>query len=331
MFKKIFLFSLILYRISYSYVIRSNIIYRECTIPSNKVLNIIFNNNICNNDISQFDLFGFNSCDTKKNAIIKGINLWIKNTDRISVNFNSKLYETNFINITIKYKDTGNSVAMAQRYCLKTLLEGHIFINKNKCFYPDNNLCHMSNILLVFLLIFILFIHIFFIIVLVFRLKMTQYSGYLFTFLTSSVIASASLYIIYKCNTCSPLKTTIAHEFGHILGFAHPDEHYYYNYNSYYKNCKVIKNLDKKYDINSIMNSADIRIKNGLTLNDKLGLYDLYPSCKYSNNIYNNNSEILHNDNIVFFSSFIGYLCIFPLIIIYLLVYRKFFTPTMPV
>ena len=47
------------------------------------------------------------------------------------------------------------------------------------------------------------------------------------------------------------------------------------------------------------MISKDIRNKMILTLNDKLGLYDLYPSCKYTDTIYSN-FETFHKIMCVF-------------------------------
>lgn len=102
------------------------------------------------------------------------------------------------------------------------------------------------------------------------------------------------IYILINCNKCISMKNVIGHEMGHILGFGHPDKNYYLNWNGYIKNCLVEKKINMNFDLDSIMlsNSNILRVIKSISKNDKLGLYDLYPSCNYSNNIYTNFENI---------------------------------------
>ena len=69
---------------------------------------------------------------------------------------------------------------------------------------------------------------------------------------------------------------------------------YYLNWLGFIKDCVVKKKININYDSESIMlsNSNDLRIIKSISENDKLGLYDLYPSCNYKNNIFTNFKNI---------------------------------------
>lgn len=318
MISKNIIFCLIIFTYVHSYVLRSKINGNLCKIDIDKsVFNIIYDDNFCNNDISQSDLFSFNDCNSKKEEINKGIELWSKNTNKIKVNYNSDIYKENFINITIKNKEiSSGTVAEAHRLCQTKLQYGSIHLNKNKCFYPDNFFCILNNILLIFVILLFILLNISFLTCIIIQYKFEKLTGYVILLSTIFFICLSSFYVIYKCNVCSPLKITTAHEFGHILGFSHPDQHDYFNLVGKYENCKVInKIINKNYDKNSIMLSIDIKKNTGISLNDKIGLYDLYPSCKFSNAIYTN-FKSFNKNNYIFFSILFGYISILPIIIL---------------
>ena len=113
------------------------------------------------------------------------------------------------------------------------------------------------------------------------------------------------IYIHINCTKCISIKNVIAHEIGHILGFDHPDQYKSMNWVGYLNNCVVEKKINNNYDIESIMISISdfLRFNKGISYNDKLGLYDLYPNCNYNNlegdmyeDVYDN-FQYIHNDN----------------------------------
>ena len=73
-----------------------------------------------------------------------------------------------------------------------------------------------------------------------------------------------------------------------------------------------------------ISTSNLLRFNKGISYNDKLGLYDLYPSCNYNNiegDIYGDlydNFEYIHNDNyniLLLLVFYIGISIVIPIII----------------
>ena len=92
-----------------------------------------------------------------------------------------------------------------------------------------------------------------------------------------------SIFVIINCDRCNSFKNVVAHEFGHILGFAHPDQYFYLNWRGTYKNCILSKYIDNNYDKKSIMISVDtnLRYKTEISSNDLLGMTELYPDCAY--------------------------------------------------
>ena len=114
------------------------------------------------------------------------------------------------------------------------------------------------------------------------------------------------------------LKTTIC-EFGHIIGFEH-SQHYYYNLKSSYDKCKINKIIDQQYDKKSIMISTYNRRIIHLSHDDKLGLYDLYPSCNFNTSIYNNFEPF--NKNNEFF--FIIYTIFIVLTVLFIFIYKLY-------
>ena len=215
-------------------------------------------------------------------------------------------------------KIASDNVAHANRICNKKLENGNIVLN-NKCFYPDNFICISENFeLLCLFLLFLLFYSLLNII------SLTKFelwdNNFILTLITIKffIYLVTFLYLLFKCNNCYSLKTTISHEFGHIIGFEHPDQHYYYNYKSSYNKCKITKEIDQQYDKKSIMISTYNRRIIQLSLDDKLGLYDLYPSCNFNTSIYNNFEPF--NINNEFF--FIIYTIFVVLTVIFIFMYK---------
>ena len=297
MYKNIFLLFIFFINCIYGYVIRSEVNGNKCNIDFNKY-NIIlhFNKNICNElRFNKYDIFKFNNCDLFKNEVKKGIYMWTKNNDVLKVYFNNtnKIIKNKAnINVNIKWSSISkNTVASAERNCNKRLVEGNIILNKNVCFYPEITLCLYSNIVIILISFIILLLHMFLFILVDIIGKFNHYYINLLCIIPFFIIdVCFIMYININCNECNFLKNVIAHEFGHILDFGHPDKKYYLNWDGTIDNCIIKKYINTNYDTKSIMTSlsSDLRSLETISSNDKLGLYDLYPSCNYHNNIYNN-------------------------------------------
>lgn len=279
------------------YTLRSEELGRECKIDFNKSeLFIEIDKNICKElEYSELNLFKFNNCVSLKNYIMNGIELWSKNNDNIKINY-EKNKNRKQIKIKVKFKNLiSKTVAEAYRTCdTNNLINGGIWINRKKCYYPDNLFCVYNNFLfIIFFVLGILFHNLYFIIVIdILKLKNIYKIGIGIFTITINIIIDFGLliYIHINCNKCVPMKNVIGHEMGHILGFGHPDKNYYFNWDGYIKNCLIEKKRNILYDAGSIMlsNSNILRVMKSISYNDKLGLYDLYPSCSYSSEIYTN-------------------------------------------
>ena len=295
-----FIFCLFLFFLSVinGYTLRSEELGRECKIDFKKSeLFIEIDKNICKElEYSELNLFKFNNCESFKKYIKKGIELWSKNNDNIKINY-EKNNNTKQIKIEVKFKNLiSTTVAEAYRTCdTNKLLDGGIWINRKKCYYPDNLFCVYNNFLfIIFFVLGILFHSLYFIIMIdILKLKEICKIGIGIIIITL-IDFGLLIYILINCNKCISMKNVIGHEMGHILGFGHPDKNYYLNWNGYIKNCLVEKKINMNFDLDSIMlsNSNILRVIKSISKNDKLGLYDLYPSCNYSNNIYTNFENI---------------------------------------
>ena len=295
-----FIFYLFLFFLSIinGYTLRSEELGRECKIDFKKSeLFIEIDKNICKElEYSELNLFKFNNCESFKKYIKKGIELWSKNNDNIKINY-EKNNNTKQIKIEVKFKNLiSTTVAEAYRTCdTNKLLDGEIWINKKKCYYPDNLFCVYNNFLfIIFFVLGILFHSLYFIIMIdILKLKEICKIGIGIIIITL-IDFGLLIYILINCNKCISMKNVIGHEMGHILGFGHPDKNYYLNWNGYIKNCLVEKKINMNFDLDSIMlsNSNILRAIKSISKNDKLGLYDLYPSCNYSSNIYTNFENI---------------------------------------
>ena len=280
------------------YILRSEELGRECKINfKKKELFIEIDKNICGElEYSELNLFKFNNCISFKKYIKKGIELWSKNNDNIKINY-EKNNNTKQIKIEIKFKNlSGKTVGTAHRICdKKNLIEGNIDINRKKCYYPDNLFCTYNNVLFILLFVIGILFHSLYFIIIMDILKIEEvykpFCGVLFITIIDFILL---IYIHINCIDCVSIKTIIGHEMGHILGFGHPDKNYYLNWDGYIKNCVVKKNINMNFDEGSIMLSNSNNLKNikSISKNDKLGLYDLYPSCNYRNDIYSNFKNI---------------------------------------
>ena len=280
------------------YTLRSEELGRECKIDFKKSeLFIEIDKNICKElEYSELNLFKFNNCESFKKYIKKGIELWSKNNDNIKINY-EKNNNRKQIKIKIKFKNLiSTTVAEAYRTCdTNKLLDGGIWINRKKCYYPDNLFCTYNNFLfIIFFVLGTIFHNLYFIIMIdILKLKEICKIGIGIIIITL-IDFGLLIYILINCNKCISMKNVIGHEMGHILGFGHPDKNYYLNWNGYIKNCLVEKKINVNFDLDSIMlsNSNILRVIKSISKNDKLGLYDLYPSCNYSSNIYTNFENI---------------------------------------
>lgn len=295
-----FIFYLFLFFLSIinGYTLRSEELGRECKIDFKKSeLFIEIDKNICKElEYSELNLFKFNNCESFKKYIKKGIELWSKNNDNIKINY-EKNNNRKQIKIKIKFKNLiSTTVAEAYRTCdTNKLLDGGIWINRKKCYYPDNLFCTYNNFLfIIFFVLGTIFHNLYFIIMIdILKLKEICKIGIGIIIITL-IDFGLLIYILINCNKCISMKNVIGHEMGHILGFGHPDKNYYLNWNGYIKNCLVEKKINVNFDLDSIMlsNSNILRVIKSISKNDKLGLYDLYPSCNYSSNIYTNFENI---------------------------------------
>ena len=295
-----FIFCLFLFFLSVinGYTLRSEELGRECKIDFKKSeLFIEIDKNICKElEYSELNLFKFNNCESFKKYIKKGIELWSKNNDNIKINY-EKNNNTKQIKIEVKFKNLiGTTVAKAYRTCdKKKLIEGEILINKKKCYYPDNLFCVYNDFLFIIFFVLGTVFHSLYFIIMIDILKLKEIGKIGIGIIIITLIDFGLLiYILINCNKCISMKNVIGHEMGHILGFGHPDKNYYLNWNGYIKNCLVEKKINMNFDLDSIMlsNSNILRAIKSISKNDKLGLYDLYPSCNYSNNIYTNFENI---------------------------------------
>lgn len=295
-----FIFYLFLFFLSIinGYTLRSEELGRECKIDFKKSeLFIEIDKNICKElEYSELNLFKFNNCESFKKYIKKGIELWSKNNDNIKINY-EKNNNTKQIKIEVKFKNLiGTTVAKAYRTCdKKKLIEGEILINKKKCYYPDNLFCVYNDFLFIIFFVLGTVFHSLYFIIMIDILKLKEIGKIGIGIIIITLIDFGLLiYILINCNKCISMKNVIGHEMGHILGFGHPDKNYYLNWNGYIKNCLVEKKINMNFDLDSIMlsNSNILRAIKSISKNDKLGLYDLYPSCNYSSNIYTNFENI---------------------------------------
>lgn len=295
-----FIFYLFLFFLSIinGYTLRSEELGRECKIDFKKSeLFIEIDKNICKElEYSELNLFKFNNCESFKKYIKKGIELWSKNNDNIKINY-EKNNNTKQIKIEVKFKNLiGTTVAKAYRTCdKKKLIEGEILINKKKCYYPDNLFCVYNDFLFIIFFVLGTVFHSLYFIIMIDILKLKEIGKIGIGIIIITLIDFGLLiYILINCNKCISMKNVIGHEMGHILGFGHPDKNYYLNWNGYIKNCLVEKKINMNFDLDSIMlsNSNILRVIKSISKNDKLGLYDLYPSCNYSSNIYTNFENI---------------------------------------
>jgi hypothetical protein len=298
--KTYFIFYLFLFFLSTinGYILLSEELGRECKIDFKKSeLFIEIDKNICKElEYSELNLFKFNNCESFKKYIKKGIELWSKNNDNIKINY-KKNNNTKQIKIEVKFKNLiDTTVAKAYRTCdKKKLIEGEIWINKKKCYYPDNLFCVYNDFLFIIFFVLGTVFHSLYFIIMIDILKLKEIGKIGIGIIIITLIDFGLLiYILINCNKCTSMKNIIGHEMGHILGFGHPDKNYYLNWNGYIKNCLVKKKINMNFDLNSIMlsNSNILREIKSISKNDKLGLYDLYPSCNYSSNIYTNFENI---------------------------------------
>ena len=291
-----FIFCLFLFflNIINGYTLRSEELGRECKIDFKKSeLFIEIDKNICKElEYSELNLFRFNNCESFKKYIREGIELWSKNNDNIKINY-EKNKNRKQIKIEVKFKNLIiTSVAEAYRTCdTNKLIDGGIWINREKCYYPDNLFCVYNNFLFIIFFVLGTLFHSVYFIIMIDILKLKEISKVGIGIITITIIDFGLLiYILTNCTKCISMKNVIGHEMGHILGFGHPDKNYYLNWEGYIKNCLIEKKRNMVYDAESIMlsNSNILRVIKGISDNDKLGLYDLYPSCSYSSKIYTN-------------------------------------------
>ena len=280
------------------YILRSDELKRKCIIDfKNKELFIEIDKNICDElEYNELNLFKFNSCTSFKKYIKEGIELWSRNNDNIKINYKENKNRKQ-IKIELKFKNLiSTTVAKAYRTCDKEkLIDGYIGINKKKCYYPDNLFCVYNNFLFILLFVLGILFHNLYFIKMIDILKLNAIYKIGFGIITIIIIDfSLLISILTNCTKCSSIKNVIGHEMGHILGFGHPDKNYYLNWEGYIKNCIVKKIINMDYDTKSIMLSDNniLRSIKNISEKDKLGLYDLYPSCKYSHNIYTNFKNI---------------------------------------
>ncbi len=295
-----FIFCLFLFFLTIinGYTLRSEELDRECKIDFKKSeLFIEIDKNICKElEYSELNLFRFNNCESFKKYIREGIELWSKNNDNIKINY-EKNKNRKQIKIEVKFKNLiSTTVAEAYRTCdIKKLIDGGIWINRKKCYYPDNLFCTYNNFLfIIFFVLGTLFHNLYFIMMIdILKLKEISKVGIVLVIITI-IDFGLLIYIVTNCTKCISMKNVIGHEMGHILGFGHPDKNYYLNWEGYVKNCVIEKKINKNYDLESIMlsDSNILRLIKSISENDKLGLYDLYPSCKYSSDIYTNFKNI---------------------------------------
>lgn len=276
------------------YTLRSEELGRKCKIDFKKnELFIEIDKNICKElGYSELNLFKFNNCESLKKYIREGIELWSKNNDNIKINY-EKNKNKKQIKIKVKFKNLiSTTVAEAYRTCdTKNLIDGGIWINRKKCYYPDNLFCVYNNFLFIIFFVLGTLFHSLYFIIMIDILKLKEISKIGIGIVTITIIDFVLLiYIVTNCTKCISIKNVIGHEMGHILGFGHPDKNYYLNWEGYIKNCMIDKKKNMVYDVESIMlsNSKILRVIKGISDNDKLGLYDLYPSCNYSSEIYTN-------------------------------------------
>lgn len=312
---KILCLFIFLINFSESYVLRKQITGIECYI--NKPLLVNIDNSFCNLDFNYINPFKFNDCNSIKIEIKNGLKMWYKNNNNIKVDFYTKnKNKKNYIPLDISAKNLfGNIIGKTDRYCNRDkLINTQINLDTKKCFYPDSYLCSIKTFYLILILFAITGIHLFIPIVYDFPKIFFYFTIFIVIF---EVILS--ILIIIQCEKCTPLKGAIAHEFGHVLGFSHPDEDYYFNWIAKYDKKKCIiseKVINRNYDINSIMISKDtnFRFLSYISDNDKLGLYDLYPSCK---NIYYEDNTLINQNN-VFFLGFLSLLIILPIFFLFI-------------
>ena len=304
-----YIFFFLIINFSNAYVLRKDINGFDCKI--NKPFIISYNDNICNYNFNYYNPFKFNDCLLLKKNIIRGLDYWIKNNDKIVI-FNSSysFNNNNFIKLFINFDFfNDNKIGSATRNCNNQfLIKSFINLNKDKCLMPNFYLCNLNSYLFILLFLLLIFTH----------LLLIMFTNNLFIkiLLIPSIIfeLTISIFILINCNKCTPITRVLAHEFGHILGFGHPDEHKYFNWIGNIQNCKLNKVFDTNYDSQSIMlsNSESIKFNNAISFNDWLGLYDLFPSC---NNKYFVNDYDGFNENNFFFAIFFLLLTIIPSIL----------------
>lgn len=305
--KKLFLFLLFINSCS-NYVLRDTVLGRKCILD--KIINVEFDKNICDTDFSYINPYKFNNCNLLKKNIKNGLKMWYENNSNIKVFY--ELPKKNiYMNLhIIKKKKNNNIIGKAYRNCFNNkLINAEISINSNECFYPDMYLCSINN--LYFFLIFSSIICFHLILPVIFKMR-TKIFLFIIPYILFEFILSILIYI--ECDKCTPLKGVIAHEFGHVLGFDHPDQKYYFNLDGTYNNCGVNKKINFNYDKKSIMlsNENNLRTKEYISDNDKLGLYDIYPSCIL--NEYKKDSYF--NKNSLFFNIFAICIIILPLFVL---------------
>ena len=330
------------------YVLRSDVNGRNCDINFSKdILNIKFDKGFCDDvEYNKYNLFKFNNCNNLKKTVTQGIELWSKNNNHIKYNIinditsnkNNKNNKNN-IDVIISFKNLNDKkIGEAYRECNIKLNKAYIYLNKKNCYYPDNFFCLYNKLSFILLFISIILTHfiIHLFILYIFEkiesiiestIESIYYYGCIFPcFIINTV---GLIYIHINCNDCIPIKNVIAHEFGHILGFGHLDEYKSKNWDGYVKNCIVEKKINEDYDIKSIMisNSNFLRFIKGISENDKLGLYDLYPNCIYNPKVYDN-FEYINEDVYKILLLMLYYLClsiIIPIIFLFIvIIYNKY-------
>ncbi len=293
---KIFFLFIFLININ-GYVLREEVNGRECKIDfEKKNLYIKWDKNLCDNiKYNNYNLFKFKNCNSMKKTIKKGIKMWSNENENIKISYKKNI---NGIRIDVYFKDLNeNIIGYAYRNCKKELKNGSIILNKKKCYYPENIFCNYNELLISLLGLLFITIHIGIYVILNIYLELDNYYYHLLCVIPIFIIDIGILiYITINCGKCESLKNVIGHEMGHLLGYDHPDKNYYLNWDGKRTECKINKYINKDYDKESIMLSTSnlLRYIKKISINDKLGLYELYPSCK---NIEKENINEYINEN----------------------------------